>query len=87
MSFNPKREGCRVRFYGAEPGTCEEMEVDDAEQMVIEANAKLVKNDDSEVVCQEHNVAKRWGDLSPIVQLAILAGLDVRGDRCIMDEC
>jgi hypothetical protein len=58
----------------------------DDEQKLIEANAKLVKSDNSEVVCEEHNIAKRWGDLSPIVQLAVLAGLDITGDRCIMDE-
>ena len=56
------------------------------EQKLIEANAKLVKGDDSEVVCLEHNITKRWGDLSPIAQLAVLAGLDAVGDRCLMDE-
>ena len=56
------------------------------EQKLIEVNAKLVKDDDSEVVCHEHNVTKRWGDMSPIAQLAVLAGLDVCGDRCLMDE-
>jgi len=58
----------------------------DDEQKLIEANAKLVKNDDSPVRCEEHNVTKRWGDLSPIQQLAILAGLDTAGDKCIMED-
>jgi hypothetical protein len=62
------------------------MNAADKEQKIIEANAKLIKSDDSEVVCEEHNVTKRWGDLSPIVQLAILAGLDVIGERCIMEH-
>ena len=56
------------------------------EQKLIEANAKLIKSDDSEVVCHEHNITKRWGDLSPISQLAVLAGLDIEGDKCIMED-
>ena len=56
------------------------------EEKLIEANARLFKDDNTEVVCHEHKITKRWGDLSPIAQLAILAGLDVIGDRCIMDE-
>jgi hypothetical protein len=56
-----------------------------AEQKMIEANAKLLtRGDDSEVVCHEHNLTRRWGDLDPIVQLAVLAGLDVEGADCIM---
>lgn len=60
-------------------------EAEDDEQRLIEANAKLVKDDDTEVVCHTHGVTKRWGDLSPIAQLAVLAGLDGT-DRCLMEE-
>ncbi len=28
---------------------------------------------------------KRWGDLDPVVRIAILNGWDVEGNRCIMD--
>ncbi len=48
-------------------------------------NAKLLtKGDDSEVVCEIHDVKARWGDLDPIVQTAVLNGWDVEGDTCIM---
>lgn len=57
----------------------------DDEQMLIERNAALIKDDDTEVVCKEHGITKRWGDLSQIAQLAVLAGLDGT-DRCLMDE-
>jgi len=58
-----------------------------SEQKMIESNAALlIHGDDTEVVCHEHNVTKRWGDLDSMTQLAILAGLDVEGDRCIMQE-
>ena len=56
------------------------------EDRMIKANARLVKDDNTPVTCLQHSVTKRWGDLSSIAQLAILAGLDVIGDRCIMDE-
>ena len=54
------------------------------EQQIIEANAALMKGDDTPVTCHEHGVTKRWGDLSPIAQLAVLAGLDVAGNKCIL---
>jgi len=56
------------------------------EQELIEANAKLIKDDNTEVSCLEHGVKKRWGDLSPIAQLAVLAGLDSAGDKCLMED-
>jgi hypothetical protein len=60
---------------------------DDPEQALIEANAKLlVRGDDSIVSCEDHGIRRRWGDLSPIAQLAVLSGLDVHGDRCIMED-
>ncbi len=59
----------------------------DDEQALIEANTKLlVRGDDTEVVCHEHGVTRRWGDLSAIAQLAVLAGLDAVGDRCLMED-
>lgn len=58
----------------------------DDEQKLIEANAKLVKDDDSPVTCHEHHVTKRWGDLSPITQLAVLARLDLVGDKCMLED-
>ncbi len=35
------------------------------------------------VHCADHNVTVRWGDLSPIQQIAVAAGLDVDG-QCIL---
>jgi hypothetical protein len=40
------------------------------------------------VVCEDHNVTVRWGDLSPIQKLAVSEGIDVVGGRCILlPEC
>lgn len=56
------------------------------EDRIIAANSKLVTSDDVPVVCHEHGVTKRWGDLSPIIQLAVLAGLDLCGDTCMLNS-
>ena len=58
------------------------------EQRIIQENTKLLVNgDDTEVCCEIHNVTKRWGDLSPLAQLAVLAGIDTTEDlRCLMVE-
>jgi ribosomal protein L37AE/L43A len=75
---------CPHCYDASECGAADEMT---DEQALIEANAKLLtRGDDSEVVCHEHGVTKRWGDLSSIAQLAVLAGLDVHGDRCVMED-
>lgn len=56
------------------------------EEELIKRNRKLLtKGDDSEIECSEHNCKKRWGDLDPLTQLAVLAGLDIEGDTCIME--
>ena len=55
------------------------------EEELIAANAELlVDGDDTKVECREHGVTARWGDLSPIAQLAVLAGLDVIGEECML---
>ncbi len=42
------------------------------------------KADDS-VVCEDHNVTVRWGDLDAIQQLAVSEGIDtVKDSRCIL---
>lgn len=52
---------------------------------IEEKNAALLtKGDDSIVVCEEHGVRKRWGDMSPVAQLAVLSGLDT-DDKCLME--
>lgn len=56
------------------------------DEELIAANSKLlVHGDDTEVECLEHGVAVRFGDLSSIGQLAVLAGLDST-DRCLLLE-
>lgn len=55
------------------------------EEEIIAQNSELIKNEDTEIVCHDHNIKRRWGDLSPIAQLAVLAGIDCN-DKCIMEE-
>lgn len=56
------------------------------EEVIMANKALLTEGDDTLVECREHNVKCRFGDLSPIAQLAVLSGLDQRGDVCIMDN-
>lgn len=57
-----------------------------SEQKMIAANAKLLDfdGDESTITCADHGVTRRWGDLDPVVQLAVLSGLDIDGPDCIM---
>lgn len=55
------------------------------EDEVMCHNAKLVQDDNTEIVCESHHITRRWGDLDSITQLAILNGWDVEGDVCVME--
>ena len=61
-------------------------EDDVSEETRIEAanRALLVEGDDTIVECRDHNVKMRYGDLDPVSQIALLNGLDLRGDKCIL---
>lgn len=39
------------------------------------------------VECGTHNFQTTWGKLNPIQQLAVEAGLDIAGDKCILETC
>jgi len=57
------------------------------EREMMDRNAQLLtKGDETEIVCELHGVTKRWGDLDGIQQEAVLAGLDIAGECCIMES-
>lgn len=51
--------------------------------LTLQGGKKYQPKDDDPVVCEEHGVTVRWGDLDAIQQLAVAEGLDVDG-RCIL---
>jgi hypothetical protein len=55
------------------------MEMDDEQELMAKNSKLLTKGDATVIRCEEHGKEALWGELDPINQLAILAGLDFDG--------
>ena len=55
-------------------------------RLKMEDGTRYTPKDDDPVVCDDHKITVRWGDLTPIQQLAVSEGLDIAGDQCILQS-
>lgn len=49
----------------------------------LENGGSIVPTDETVIECHDHGVKAKWGDLSPIQQLAVIEGIDV-DHECIL---
>jgi hypothetical protein len=52
----------------------------------LENGRSIIPKDHHTVKCEDHNFKTTWGALDPIQRLAVEEGLDVSGNKCILDS-